>query len=169
MPLTELYDKARQQWPDTRISRVELERPKDSAPTIELTRADSESAAATEGINVVLNAQTGAVLRTPRAIPVPMLIGGGFYGLHMGHFAGPLLRWLYFFGGIGGTVLIGTGLISELFGWIVRDQSFLPNSQRLVPMILQVSILGLLPIGATQVVTTTGIELSSGPVLAPSA
>ena len=33
---------------------------------------------------------------------------------------------------------------SSLFGWIVRDQSFLMNSQRLVLMILQVSIIGLL-------------------------
>ena len=33
-------------------------------------------------------------------------------------------------------VLIGIGLVFELFGWIVRDQSFLMNSQRLVLMIL---------------------------------
>ena len=44
-------------------------------------------------------------------------------------------------------VLIGIGLVFELFGWIVRDQSFLMNSQRLVLMILQVSIIGLLAIG----------------------
>jgi inositol transport system permease protein len=43
-------------------------------------------------------------------------------------------------------VLIGIGLVFELFGWIVRDQSFLMNSQRLVLMILQVSIIGLLAI-----------------------
>ena len=54
-------------------------------------------------------------------------------------------------------VLIGIGLIFELFGWIVRDQSFLLNSQRLVLMILQVSIIGLLAIGVTQVIITTGI------------
>ncbi|EPN03380.1 sugar ABC transporter permease, partial [Pseudomonas syringae pv. actinidiae ICMP 19102] len=57
----------------------------------------------------------------------------------------------------------------ELFGWIVRDQSFLLNSQRLVLMILQVSIIGLLAIGVTQVIITTGIDLSSGSVLALSA
>ncbi|EPN51068.1 sugar ABC transporter permease [Pseudomonas syringae pv. actinidiae ICMP 19094] len=66
-------------------------------------------------------------------------------------------------------VLIGIGLIFELFGWIVRDQSFLLNSQRLVLMILQVSIIGLLAIGVTQVIITTGIDLSSGSVLALSA
>src|SRR3546814_19965700 len=43
------------------------------------------------------------------------------------------------------------------------------NSQRLVLMILQVSIIGLLAIGVTQVIITTGIDLSSGSVLALSA
>ena len=66
-------------------------------------------------------------------------------------------------------VLIGIGLVFEMFGWIVRDQSFLMNSQRLVLMILQVSIIGLLAIGVTQVIITTGIDLSSGSVLALSA
>ncbi|NWC94354.1 MULTISPECIES: ABC transporter permease [unclassified Pseudomonas] len=66
-------------------------------------------------------------------------------------------------------VLIGIALVFELFGWIVRDQSFLMNSQRLVLMILQVSIIGLLAIGVTQVIITTGIDLSSGSVLALSA
>lgn len=66
-------------------------------------------------------------------------------------------------------VLIGIGLIFEAFGWMVRDQSFLMNSQRLVLMILQVSIIGLLAIGVTQVIITTGIDLSSGSVLALSA
>lgn len=66
-------------------------------------------------------------------------------------------------------VLIGIGLVFEVFGWIVRDQSFLMNSQRLVLMILQVSIIGLIAIGVTQVIITTGIDLSSGSVLALSA
>ncbi|GLK61072.1 MULTISPECIES: ABC transporter permease [Azotobacter] len=66
-------------------------------------------------------------------------------------------------------VLIGIGLVFELFGWVMRDQSFLMNSQRLVLMILQVSVIGLLAIGVTQVIITTGIDLSSGSVLALSA
>jgi len=66
-------------------------------------------------------------------------------------------------------VLFGIGLAFELFGWVMRDQSFLMNSQRLVLMILQVSVIGLLAIGVTQVIITTGIDLSSGSVLALSA
>jgi len=146
MPLAELYDKARQQWPDTRISRVELERPKDGAPTVEFTRDDSESVAYNYGNNLVLNAQTGAVLSTAHAIPVPMLIGGGFYGLHMGHFAGPLLRWLYFLGGLGGTALIGTGLVM----WLNKRQlkhaksGVQPFELRLVEVLNLASMAGLL-------------------------
>ena len=66
-------------------------------------------------------------------------------------------------------VLIGIALIFEVFGWVVRDQSFLMNSQRLVLMILQVSIIGMIAIGVTQVIITTGIDLSSGSVLALTA
>jgi inositol transport system permease protein len=43
------------------------------------------------------------------------------------------------------------------------------NSQRLVLMILQVSIIGMIAIGVTQVIITTGIDLSSGSVLALTA
>ena len=66
-------------------------------------------------------------------------------------------------------VLLGIGLAFEAFGWVLRDQSFLMNSQCLVLMILQVSIIGLLAIAVTQVIITTGIDLSSGSVLALSA
>lgn len=66
-------------------------------------------------------------------------------------------------------VLLGIGLAFEAFGWMIRDHSFLMNSQRLVLMILQVSVIGLLAIGVTQVIITTGIDLSSGSVLALSA
>jgi inositol transport system permease protein len=66
-------------------------------------------------------------------------------------------------------VLIGIALIFELLGWVTRDQSFLLNPQRLRIILLQVSIVGLLAIGVTQVIITAGIDLSSGSVLALSA
>jgi inositol transport system permease protein len=66
-------------------------------------------------------------------------------------------------------VLIGIALFFEALGWGVRGQSFLGNPQRLLVMILQVSIVGLIAIGVTQVIITGGIDLSSGSVLAVSA
>ena len=66
-------------------------------------------------------------------------------------------------------VLIGIALLFEALGWGLRGQSFLFNQQRLLIMILQVSVVGLIAVGVTQVIITGGIDLSSGSVLAVSA
>ena len=67
------------------------------------------------------------------------------------------------------AVLIGIAVLFEALGWGIRGQSFLGNQQRLLVMILQVSVVGLIAIGVTQVIITGGIDLSSGSVLAVSA
>jgi inositol transport system permease protein len=66
-------------------------------------------------------------------------------------------------------VLIGLALAFELLGWIFVRQSFLLNEQRLVVMILQVSVIGIIAVGVTQVIITGGIDLSSGSVVALTA
>jgi inositol transport system permease protein len=66
-------------------------------------------------------------------------------------------------------VLVGLALAFELLGWIFVHQSFLLNEQRLVVMILQVSVIGIIAIGVTQVIITGGIDLSSGSVVALTA
>ncbi len=66
-------------------------------------------------------------------------------------------------------VLIGIALLFEALGWAIRHQSFLFNPERLLVMVLQVSTVGIIAIGVTQVIITGGIDLSSGSVLAVSA
>ncbi len=66
-------------------------------------------------------------------------------------------------------VLIGIALLFEVLGWSIRHESFLFNPGRLLIIVLQVSVVGLLAIGVTQVIITGGIDLSSGSVLALSA
>src|SRR5207245_9856472 len=66
-------------------------------------------------------------------------------------------------------VLMALALAVELLGWIVVRQSFLLNEQRLVVMILQVSVIGIIAVGVTQVIITGGIDLSSGSVVALTA
>ncbi|MCX8997009.1 ABC transporter permease [Rhizobiaceae bacterium BDR2-2] len=67
------------------------------------------------------------------------------------------------------TVLVGVALAFELLGWIFQGQSFLMNSQRLTIIILQVSVVGIIAVGVTQVIITGGIDLSSGSVVAMTA
>jgi inositol transport system permease protein len=66
-------------------------------------------------------------------------------------------------------VLVGIALVYELLGWIFIGQSFLMNSQRLTIMILQVSVVGIIAVGVTQVIITGGIDLSSGSVVGMTA
>lgn len=66
-------------------------------------------------------------------------------------------------------VLVTLALAFELLGWIFVRQSFLLNEQRLVVMILQVAVIGIIAVGVTQVIISGGIDLSSGSVVALTA
>jgi len=70
------------------------------------------------------------------------------------------------------SVLIGLiiiALVFEALGWLLIHQSFLVNPARLQIVILQVSIVGIIAIGVTQVIITGGIDLSSGSVVSAAA
>ncbi|MBP6678736.1 MAG: ABC transporter permease [Paracoccus sp.] len=62
-------------------------------------------------------------------------------------------------------VLLGIALVFEVLGWIFQGQSFLGNIGRLKIMILQVSVIGIIAVGVTQVIISGGIDLSSGSVV----
>ncbi len=61
--------------------------------------------------------------------------------------------------------LVAIALIFEIAGWMVRGDSFLFNWSRLSIMILQVSVIGIIAAGVTQVIITGGIDLSSGSIV----
>ncbi len=63
-------------------------------------------------------------------------------------------------------ILVGLAVLFEIVGWIVKGNSFLFNTQRLFIIVLQVSVVGMLAIGVTQVIITGGIDLSSGSLVA---
>ncbi|MCP4073076.1 MAG: ABC transporter permease [Hyphomicrobiales bacterium] len=65
--------------------------------------------------------------------------------------------------------LIGIAIIFEILGWAIRDQSFFGSLTRLKIMILQVSIIGIIAVGVTQVIITGGIDLSSGSIVGAAA
>lgn len=62
-------------------------------------------------------------------------------------------------------VLIGIALVFEILGWIFQGQTFLGNINRLKIMILQVSVIGIIAVGVTQVIISGGIDLSSGSIV----
>jgi len=66
-------------------------------------------------------------------------------------------------------VLLLVAVVFEILGWIFQHQSFLMNTQRLTIIILQVSVIGIIAVGVTQVIITGGVDLSSGSVVGISA
>ena len=75
--------------------------------------------------------------------------------------------------------LVGIVVIFEALGWILYHDSFLFNTrkdldtlfnnQRLQVIILQVSIVGIIALGVTQVIISGGIDLSSGSIVGATA
>ena len=118
VPLTALYDAAVAQWPQARFSRVEVQHPGDKGARVVFYRHGGDRIAYLPGASLAFSAVTGQPLGTTVPGTGALLVGGGFYGLHMGQFASPLERWLYFIFGLAGTGMIGTGLVL----WLTKRQ-----------------------------------------------
>lgn len=65
--------------------------------------------------------------------------------------------------------LVAIALLFEVLGRVLMGQSFLFNMQRLQIIVLQVSIVGIVAIGVTQVIISGGIDVSSGSVVGATA
>ena len=92
--LAPLLEQARGQWSGGRAARVTVSNPGDANASVILARESADRVVYDYGSAVTFNGVTGELLDSTPPRTLPMAIAGGFYGLHMGHFAGPLLRWL---------------------------------------------------------------------------
>ncbi|MDR8059973.1 ABC transporter permease, partial [Burkholderia cenocepacia] len=66
-------------------------------------------------------------------------------------------------------VLVCISLFFEVIGCIVVGQSFLFNAERLEIIVLQMAVIGIIAVGVNLVIITSGIDLSSGSVVAAAA
>ncbi|RMM97137.1 hypothetical protein ALQ67_02336 [Pseudomonas savastanoi pv. glycinea] len=120
--------------------------PGDSTATVLLTCDDKGSIVPDRGGALTFSGASGALLNEVPERPVALLISSGMYGLHVGHFAEPLLRWMYFIFGVAGTAMIGTGLVM----WLGKRQlkhaktGVLPLELRLVEVLNIASMPGLM-------------------------
>ena len=144
--LVPMYEQARAQWAGGHVGRVAVNNPGDVSASVNVFRAGSDRVVHDFGSTVSFNGVTGELLRVSGEQSLPAVIGGSFYGLHMGHFAGPVLRWLYFICGLAGTAMIGTGLVI----WLGKRQlkhaktGVMPFELRLVEVLNIASMSGLM-------------------------
>ncbi|WP_028943208.1 PepSY-associated TM helix domain-containing protein [Pseudomonas vranovensis] len=146
LPLPTLYEKVQEQAPGTRLGWIEVQNPGDQNARVRFTRHAGDRIAHMRGGGWTYDGVNGELQGASKIEATPMLISGGMYGLHLGVFAGPWLRWLYFFFGLAGTAVIGTGLVL----WLGKRQlkhaksGSQPVELRLVEVLNIASMSGLL-------------------------
>lgn len=101
-------------WGQGHISRVSISAPGAINMRIELFR-DTQDQISSQPQRLLLDGAQGQWVQTGVTGPVKAFYGV-MYGLHLAHFAEPLLRALLFLSGLGGSAMIATGL--QL--WVVK-------------------------------------------------
>lgn len=145
-PIAPLFQMAADKWPDSRIGLITVNNPGSANASVTLTRSGTDHIPHEPGTVLVFDGVSGTLKDESTMTAASLMLAGGLYGLHMGHFAGPVLRWLYFLAGIGGTAMIGTGLVIWLGKRKLKHAKagVLPLELRLVEMLNVASMSGLM-------------------------
>lgn len=110
MPIGPLMDAATREWTGAQPDRIIIRNPNDAAAVVTIFRSGTDRLnARSASINY-----SGATGRRLSASPPPgpaVATAGVMLGLHIGAFAGPVLRWTYFLLGLTGAAMVGTGLL----------------------------------------------------------
>ena len=110
-PIAPMIEVAANKWPDSRVGLITVNNPGSANASVTMTPNDADRIPRDPGTALIFDGVSGALKDESTMSAASLMLAGGLYGLHMGHFAGPLLRWLYFLAGIGGTAMIATGLV----------------------------------------------------------
>nr|WP_284047956.1 PepSY-associated TM helix domain-containing protein [Marinobacter sp. ATCH36] len=98
-------------WGEGRIRSMDIRHPGDRNARI-IFRENIDRSVSNSARQLVFDGITGELLHSVApALSSSKNIRSVFIGLHEGLFAGPLLRWLYFFSGLLGTGMVATGLV----------------------------------------------------------
>ncbi|MEE4450562.1 PepSY-associated TM helix domain-containing protein [Novosphingobium resinovorum] len=122
--LLPLLTQASQEWGGVQAVRIKYQHPGHADARITLFPSGADSIAEHHGAQI-FDGATGALITPPPSTSNTHIVESAMVGLHAGRYAAPTLRWLYFLSGLGGTVMIGTGLLL----WIVKRRQRLPDPE----------------------------------------
>ena len=111
LPISTLYQQAKKGWTSHELNYVEMFAANDINAQALFVRHETDITY-NPNDEVMVSAITGAVIpQITKEYTGSGMIQNGFFSLHEGQFAGPIARWIYFFTGLIGTAMIGSGLI----------------------------------------------------------
>ncbi|MEM7083160.1 MAG: PepSY-associated TM helix domain-containing protein [Pseudomonadota bacterium] len=107
--LNEIVASASDRWGEESIVRLEVRYPGDDNARV---TAHLNNGVSIVGDRAVFSGTTGELIKVlPAHVNGGVAFGAVMIGLHEGLFAGPVLRWLYFFSGVLGAGMVATGAI----------------------------------------------------------
>lgn len=113
------------EWGGATTGFLSVRNPGDATATVSFTRAP-EDAIGSRGETLTFNGTTGRPIDAGAPKGAALETESVMIGLHAGRFADWALRWLYFLSGVGGTIMVGSGLVL----WTVKRRAKLPNPDR---------------------------------------
>ncbi len=124
-PLAPMVAEADRRWQGRGVGYIYVANPGDAAARVTLTSAPSGAIDA-RGDTLRFDGVSGRLLDTGPERGAARKTEGVMIGLHAGRFADTALRWLYFFSGLFGTAMVGTGLVL----WTAKRRAKLPDPAR---------------------------------------
>jgi uncharacterized iron-regulated membrane protein len=118
LPIARLLDVARAEWgAQAPIAGFSLYNPADAAAVIEIRQGDGQRLAY-DAPTLLLDAGSGRLLARSGGAGAAAQTRNTLYGLHLAHFAGPGLRWLFFGSGLLGCLMVASGVIL----WAIKER-----------------------------------------------
>jgi uncharacterized iron-regulated membrane protein len=151
LALGPILQTARTQWNGGRIGGIQARRDAQGTPVVEVTRHEGDRLQYRPE-RMLFNGVTGAVLEQTDATTPAAVTYGVLYGLHLGRFAGPGMRWVLVGFGLLGSLMIATGMVlwsvkraaqGQRKGAEADAPARLPFGQRLVASLNIASLAGL--------------------------
>jgi hypothetical protein len=128
MPLASIETMVREaqaRWGAHDVGRVTVTNAGDAAARVAVTRGDATRVSMSPQY-LLFDGATGKVLEVHDGVGAAAETRGVMYALHLGRFSDLQLRWLYFLVSLGGTAMVGTGLVM----WTVKRRTRLPDPTR---------------------------------------
>lgn len=124
-PIGAMMRAASAEWDGAEAGFVSIANPGDATAMVTLTRAP-EDAIGSRGETLTFDGVTAQPIGEGLQRGAARETESVMIGLHAGRFAEWGLRWLYFISGLGGTIMVGSGLIL----WTAKRRARLPDPQR---------------------------------------
>jgi uncharacterized iron-regulated membrane protein len=124
-PIDAMVRAGEARWGRDGVASVQVTNPGDATARVVITRG-ATARVSTSPQYLLFDGTNGTLLDVQDRVGAAAQTRGVLYALHMGRFADVSLRWLYFLVSLGGTAMVGTGLVM----WTVKRRQKLPDPER---------------------------------------